>query len=209
MKTLIPSPPSCPRCSENRYARERFFGMSGPAARGELVILGRCENCGLRRFMLSDGGVPKLRARPRWVPGRLLRRVRAPGRSALLLAPAGTDIYSVRFVTRWDERFPAEPLDLLWIWLSLEERMDVSAALTRLRGRLKPGGTLRVTAVNAEALSLRLPAFGHAYLECRRQRVLFSPGLLAGFLRDAGFKRGRISYNLVRPVMHAEAVAPE
>lgn len=183
--------------------------MSGTDALGEQIILGRCENCGLRRFMLAGGGVPPLRARPRWVPKRLLRSVQAPGRNALLLAPAGTEIYSVRSVTRWDERFPLEPLDLLWIWLSLEERLDVNAALTRLRGRLKPGGMLRVSAVNAGALSLRLPAFRNAFLECRRQKVLFSPGLLAGFLRDAGFKRGRLSYNLIRPIMQAEAFAPE
>ncbi len=203
---LWPLSPPCPNCGEGDCIRERIFSILRAGGESDVVLLCRCKICGLRRFMTPHGGAPDLRARPRTLPRRAIRWLKAP--FAGFLAPAGTQTHHLAGALRWQEWPPRFRPDRLWLWNSLEERADVKEALAAIRSVMKPGGPLTVTSPNAASFPARLLSGRLGLWEPQRQRVLFTPALLATLLKEAGFRRGRLSYSLAGMTMQAEAIAP-
>ena len=84
-----------------------------------------------------------------------------------------------------------EELDAITLWHVLEHLDDPAAALARLRGWLRPGGTLVVGVPNLDSLQARLGGPRWFHLDLPRHRTHFTARGLHAALSRAGFEPAR------------------
>jgi SAM-dependent methyltransferase len=96
-----------------------------------------------------------------------------------------------------EESEPDGPVDAVVAWHVLEHVDDPAAALGRMRGWLRPGGTLVVACPNLSSLQARIAGDRWFHQDVPRHRVHFTAGGLATLVERAGFAVERLSHLLI------------
>jgi SAM-dependent methyltransferase len=87
-----------------------------------------------------------------------------------------------------DADVDADSLDVITLWHVLEHLDDPGAALSRLRGWLRPGGGLLVGVPNLDSLQARIGGARWYHLDVPRHRVHFTSAGIQALLWRRGFE---------------------
>jgi SAM-dependent methyltransferase len=158
----------------------RGAGLAGPALaafdRARLRMLGPARG---RRLL--DAGAGR---------GRFVATARAAGWDARGIEPSarGGDPYGVALERTSIEaaQMAPESLDAVTLWHVLEHLDDPGAALTRVRGWLRPGGVLLVGVPNLASLQARIGGERWYHLDLPRHRTHFTARGLRALLGRRG-----------------------
>ena len=136
--------------------------------------------------------------------GKFLARMREAGLDAWGIEPspvacAAARALGVETVCAGVDSAEVEPAsqDAVVLWHSLEHLEDPADALERIRGWLRPGGTLIVAVPNLAGLQSRIGGDRWFHQDVPRHRTHYSPAGLAALLGRSGFAVERTRHLLV------------
>lgn len=115
--------------------------------------------------------------------GRLVVALRRAGFSASGIDPSGRGGLVER---RAIEEMAETELDSVVMWHVLEHLDDPGSALSRVRGWLRPGGSLLVATPNLASWQARIAGPGWLHFDAPRHRVHFTASGLAALLSRSG-----------------------
>jgi SAM-dependent methyltransferase len=87
-----------------------------------------------------------------------------------------------------DAQVDGASVDVITLWHVLEHLEDPGAALSRVRGWLRPGGGLLVGVPNLDSLQARLGGEGWYHLDVPRHRIHFTSAGIQALLGRQGFE---------------------
>ena len=136
--------------------------------------------------------------------GKFLARMRARGLDAWGIEPspaacAAARALGVETLCAGVDSAEVEPAsqDAVVLWHSLEHLDDPAEALRRIRGWLRPAGTLIVAVPNLAGLQARIGGDRWFHQDVPRHRTHFTPAGLAALLGRSGFAVTRTRHLLV------------
>jgi SAM-dependent methyltransferase len=134
--------------------------------------------------------------------GRFVAAARRAGYDAEGIEPsprgvaAAQEVYAVELTPVGIGEWAVSGVDVVTAWHVLEHLDDPGAALDRIAGWLRPGGTLVVGVPNLASLQAKT-GLGWFHLDLDRHRVHFTPAGLHALLRRHGFEPVRTKHVLL------------